>query len=138
MKFQNIIYFILFTFFVACSKYEEGPVVSLLPAEDRIANTWIIAEASSNGKDITDDFESYELFINDDGDAAIEAEFTFLGNNYKTITDGTWMFKSENEIVSFDYEENEFDGEYQILELRNDRMTLRQVGEDLELILISK
>jgi hypothetical protein len=44
---------ILFTFFQACNKYEEGPFLSLKSAEKRIAGDYIVDKYLINGEEIS-------------------------------------------------------------------------------------
>lgn len=118
---------------VSCNKYEEGPAISLIPKKERVANTWVIYHAEDNGNDVSDDYDQYELYLTSDGDAELSADYTFLGTQYQTETNGTWNFTSDKENISFDYEDDSQDGEYQILMLTEEEMRLRKTGDDLEL-----
>ena len=136
LKFSIITLIGITTF--SCSTYEEGPGISIRSRTERVANLWIITSASSDGEDISSDFERYELLLNKDGDAELDASFKLFGETYKSTTDGTWEFTNDENNISLDFEDDDFDNSYQILLLKENEMKLRQQGEDLELVLMSK
>lgn len=122
----------------ACKKYEEGPLIQLTPRDERVANTWEFESAYEDGEDVSDDFDQYELYLASDGDAELTAEYTFLGVDYVTETDGTWSFENNDENLLLNFEDDSQDNEYQILRLTNDELWLRELGNDLELHLREK
>src|SRR5690606_17141842 len=131
-KFPTLI-IMLSVLVVGCKKYEEGPVISLLPKKDRVANTWVVNKAIENDTDVTDEYDQYELYLTRDGDAELDAHYTAFGIEYTVSTDGTWMFTQNDENIEFEFQDDSQDSEYQILKLTETEMWLREVGQDLEL-----
>lgn len=121
------------TFLIACNKYEEGPIISLRKKEARVANLWEVKSAMSDGEDITDSFEKYELQLSEDGDATVDASYDFFGETFKSSSEGKWYFTDDEENITFNFDDDSFDGSYKIIELKENDMTLSQNGEDLEL-----
>lgn len=129
---------VLMTAATSCNKYDDGPGVSLIPRNERVANTWVYDEVYENGEDVTEDYELYELYTSSNGDAELEAEYTFGGTVFETTTDGTWEFQNEEQNLSFDFEDDSQDNTYQILRLTQDEMWLRELGGETELHLKEK
>lgn len=122
----------------SCSKYEENPAISLQSKKARVANTWIVAEAYNEGNDVSSDYDRFELFMSKDGDAMLQAEYSFNDIKITTETDGTWKFEDSKETLALDYENDDADATYQILKLTSNEMWLRAEGDDLELRFESK
>lgn len=122
----------------SCKKYEDGPAISLKSKKERVANTWRIEQAFRNGEDVTSDYDEYTLFTQKDGDAELAALYSFGAFSYEYETQGTWDFESNNEIIAFDYQDNDADVKYQILRLEEDALWLREQGGEDELHLVSK
>lgn len=121
-----------------CQKYEDGPAISIIPKEERVANTWVVAQALADNQDVTDQYDQYELYLTRGGDVELTAKYTIFGTTYTTDTDGTWQFTNNKDNISFDYEDDDQDAEYQILKLTEKEMWLRKVGQELELHLREK
>lgn len=124
--------------FTSCNKYEEGPIVSLQSKKARVSNTWIVAEATDEGEDVTIQYDRFELYMSKDGDATLEADYQLGDIMVTTYTDGTWSFSENKEDLILDYEDDDADVAYQILKLTSKELWLRVKGDDLELQLESK
>lgn len=122
----------------SCGKYEEGPAFSLRTKTDRVENNWKIAQAIEDGKDVTADYDQFDLSLTKNNDATLTASYTNFGVNYQFVTTGTWSFINEKSKISFDYEKNEDDGIYTILKLEEDEMWLREDGGTMEYHYVSK
>ena len=122
----------------SCDKYEDGPGISLVPRKNRMANTWVAEKVISNGEDVTDSYDEYELFMDADGDAKLTIDYQFGGTTITTETDGTWMFTNDEENVEFDFENDDFDNEFEILRLKTDELWLRDLDEETEFQLKEK
>lgn len=129
---------LLLTVGAGCNKYEDGPGVSIIPRADRIANTWIFGYAEEDGKNVSDQYDQYELYLNKDGDAELIAKYTVFGNAYETSTNGTWTFTNDQENLKLDFQDDDQDGEYVILRLTSDEIWMRDISQDLEIHLLEK
>lgn len=113
--------FILSFLFVGCSKYEEGPAVSLLSKTTRICGTWKVTKRQLNGADVT--LSTEEL------SARVEYEknqtFTVISTTWGTYS-GTWKFSSDKTklIIQVDGQTNET--ESTIVRLTNSELILEQ------------
>ena len=123
---------VLFLALAGCNKYEEGPALSLRSKTARVANSWKVAQALDNGNDVTSDYNKFELDMSKSGSAALSAEFTFFTSKFKYTTNGTWVFVSNKEKLSFDYDNDEADAVYTILRLKEKEMWLKKDGSNLE------
>ncbi len=143
MKKMNIlslfVAFATLTFILpACNKYEDGPDISLIPRKDRIVNTWIFAYAEANGENVSDQFDQYELYMNSENEAQLDATYVIFGTSYQTTTSGTWAFTNEQQNLMLDFADDTQDNEYEILRLANKELWLRDLDQDLELHLLEK
>ena len=120
----------------SCSKYEEGPSLSLRSKKARVANTWKIDKAYRNGNDVTNDYDQYSLYMNKDGDARLVAIYKSGNFTFEAETDGTWKLESDKEDLNLDFENNDADRKYQILRLKEKELWLREQGGEDELHLI--
>jgi len=110
----------------SCTFYEDGPIISVIPKKNRIANIWEAEEVTkANGDDITDNYDSWTWTFTEDGDATIE--YTLLIN---ITIEGEWNLIDEGSI--FQLITNELLGQniavYDILRLTEDEFWL--VDED--------
>lgn len=122
----------------SCGKYEEGPAFSLRTKTDRVENNWKIAQAIEDGKDVTADYDQYEMTLTGNNDATLAAIYTNFGVDYQFTTNGTWSFLAEKSKISFDYEGTDNDGIYTILKLEEDEMWLKQDDGKMEYHFVSK
>lgn len=108
-------------------------MLSLRTKTQRVANDWKVVQALDDGKNVTSDYNQFELSLSKGGSAKLSAEYTLLGNKISYSTNGTWSFVSNKEKISFDFENNSADGVYTILRLTKDEMWLKEDGETVEL-----
>lgn len=120
----------------SCSKYEEGPAISLRSKKARVANTWKIESAYRNGNDVTADYDQYQLQMTTNGDAKLVALYTSGNFTVEYETDGTWKFSDDKETLVLDFNNDEADTRYQILRLKEKELWLREEGGEDELHLV--
>lgn len=116
-----------------CNKYDDGPGVSLIPRTERVANTWVIDKAFADGSDVTADYDQYTLTLTTGNAATLVGEYTVFSVTISTETNGTWAFANDQEELVLDFEDDQADGNYQILRLTQTELWLREIGDDLEL-----
>lgn len=119
--------------FTSCEDYPEGPVISLISKTNRVTNNWRVAQALNDGVDVTADYNKYELNLSKTGTAELTAKYRFLGIDFDYTTTGTWAFVNDSEKISFNYENNNADGIYVILKLKEDEMWLKEDGGTIEI-----
>jgi hypothetical protein len=115
-----------------CNKYEEGSGVSLQSRTERLANSWEVEEAMSDGEDVSSDFEQYQLTMLSDGDASLAALYSIGDLSFEFETDGTWEFQNDQEKIFLDFENDNADRTFVILQLMEEELFLREQGGDLE------
>jgi hypothetical protein len=117
----------------SCSKYDDGPVLSLRSKKERIANTWRVERATNNGTDVTSDFDQYQLQLLSEGDATLAALYTLGELTFEFETTGSWTLQNTNKDLRLDFANNAADETYEILRLMEDELWLREQDGTLEL-----
>ncbi|NDP22344.1 MAG: hypothetical protein GZ091_14870 [Paludibacter sp.] len=135
LKFASLILLltIVSVSFTSCSKYPDGPIVSLVSRAERVANNWKVGQAFDDGKDVTANYNQYEMDLTKAGAASLTAKYTVLGVTFDFTTSGTWSFISNFEKITFDFDNNSSDGVYKILRLTENEMWLKEDAGTLEL-----
>ncbi len=124
--------------FTACKKYPDGPMIDFHSKAERVANNWKVGQAFDEGKDVTYDYTKYELDLTKGGNASLTAKYKLFGTTYDFTTTGTWVFVSNKEKISFDFDDNNADGVYSILKLKEDEMWLKNSNEKIELHFVQR
>lgn len=109
----------------SCSKYEDGPVVSLVSRENRISNTWQYESATKDGNDILSDttiiFTGSRLDFNKNG--------TLLWNWNNGAIGGAWTFQSNDEEVKLSFPAPMGDKVWTILKLKQDQFWVKYIED---------
>lgn len=102
----------------SCSKYEEGPLVSLRTKKARVANTWEIDRYVSADGEETQDNSDNTIEYTKDGDVT----YNFGNASYS----GTWEFNSDKTGIEVTTQAFGFSGTSTsiIVKLKNDEMWL--------------
>ncbi len=100
---KTILISIIITSFYSCSKYEEGPAISLRTKTNRISGKWEIKEINKNGI-LTDIpwFISLRCEINKDGGGEYKILVTsshYEGNPLIYFTDFIWSFENNKQYI---------------------------------------
>jgi hypothetical protein len=122
----------------SCQKYEEGPAISFKSRKERVANTWAVEKAYEDGKDITADYDQYELQMLTSGYAKLVALYTLGSAQFEYETEGTWKLENKDEDLRLDFADDDADRTYQILRLKEDQLWLKEKGGSVELRLSPK
>jgi hypothetical protein len=88
----------------SCSKYEDGPAISLRSSTARITNHWKISKVTSNANDITLQFSGHEWEILKDGNFNLYVDAVLV----KT---GTWRMGDNMpmDMLIFNYSNGDVD-----------------------------
>lgn len=94
----------------SCSKYDDGPTVSLFSREDRVTNSWVYSKTYRNGLDITlgeqtnsQQYSESTIGFADDG------RFSFVDVYRDSLTirgDGFWEFIEDDEKLQLTYDDS--------------------------------
>jgi hypothetical protein len=122
----------------ACKKYEDGPAFSLRSKSERVENKWKIGQALEDGKDVTADYNKYDLDLTRNGGASLTAEYKIATGTFQYTTNGHWSFVSDKDKISFDFDNDDADGVYIILKLKEKEMWLKEDGGDTELHFVER
>lgn len=109
-----IFLFVMSGFFVfsttSCSKYEDGPLISLRTKKARLSNHWQIDAIEVNGIPRPDLLDKYSIEIKRRG------EFTWLESSIERS--GMWAFDQNNENVILVFSINDVVTESKLWEIR--------------------
>src|SRR6056297_3170866 len=128
--------------FSACSKYEEGPMISFKSKADRVEGNYIVEEVYKNGQldeDMTEEQESYEYELNADGTGTITGSADWEGATISVDGQLEWEFNDDKTVIQM-RTENPFTEEwedwedYTILKLEDEVMWLEHYNDDDDLI----
>ena len=111
--------------FSSCTIYEDGPLISVLPKKNRVANVWVADKVTnSNGTDVTNNYDNWVWTFNEDGDAKVE--FKVLGAD--VVLNGTWNLLDNGAVFQLitDGVLGSVD-EYDILRLKEDEFWVLDV-----------
>jgi hypothetical protein len=133
IKISILLTVLIFLAFTSCNKYEDGPVLSFVSRNERVANTWKMDKAIDNGLDVTSSYDRYIVTLTKSGSASFTAHFSLLSLEYDYVTNGTWSFESNDDKLKLDYENDLVDATYVILKLKEKELWLRQENAELEL-----
>jgi hypothetical protein len=73
----------------SCKKYDEGPMVSLWPRKERVANKWQFTSVSINSKDTTKIFNDHVVEYTDKGTAIYQIGNRKYFGNWQLNNSGT-------------------------------------------------
>lgn len=124
LKLKSIILLsaVLFTF-ASCSKYEEGPAISLKTKKNRITNEWQLDEYYENGElSKLDNDEKSILDIQKDG------KFEVRDDGW--VDSGEWDFTSDKTKLILTYPDEAISLE--ILKLKSNELWLRERWDENE------
>ena len=106
----------------SCSKYEDGPVISLRTKKARLTGTWNVEKINGTAPAFG---EQWEFEFENDGDYT-ETQI-FMSGNLST-TSGEWEFKEDGEDLYLKHAEGA--DYYNINRLTMDELTLESFGYD--------
>jgi hypothetical protein len=115
-----------------CSKYPDGPAISLLPKKWRLDENWKKVKVLRNDIDVTaqalNHVASESFKINRDGSFSYSKSFD---NASSYDYSGTWSFSSDKTVMYFTYVfGNSYNTDvFLILRLKEDDMWLRAVDQ---------
>ncbi len=132
-KYPKIYTFILIAFVsvnFSCSKYEDGPKISLLSKKSRISRDWKTEYATNlaTGIEHSADFADWLLSINKDGTFSNQIIYDLVQTTYK----GNWEFIGDNQIrFSFNSATGEQIDFYTILRLSRKELWVKNEYEEI-------
>lgn len=102
----------------SCSKYEDGPGLSLRSRTDRVTGNWNISNAEVDGQSIMSFYNTFELRIQEDN--SFRQTTSILTGSEETV-DGTWRFAENDEVLQIEYD-NSVRLDFEILRLTNSEL----------------
>ncbi len=104
--------------FVSCSKYEEGPALSLRTKMSRITGEWKLDRALTDDGVVVGSYsDNFSYVFNEDGTG------TRTDNN---TSEGVWEFNDEKTEITFTYQyfNQPLTLEFEIIKLKNKELIL--------------
>jgi hypothetical protein len=127
----------------SCSKYPDGPSITILTKKHRLSHSWKLTTAIEDGIDKTGDYQTaykdYNLVIDKGGNYSMTYNFFGVSSYAET---GTWSLNGDKTYITFNPGSNSNpDNPYKILKLKNDEFWALDEdfnGKKLEIHLIPK
>lgn len=139
MKKNNIMRFITLsiilvslTVFQSCSKYTDGPSISLISRKTRLCKDWLLESQFKNETDITNDKIVTKLSIDKDGTYSMVSYINADGQLQGDYAHGKWTFEDNKGQLYFYQMSNGVEPEndpthvYTIRELRSSSLKLEE------------
>lgn len=131
-NFLTLLPFITVLFFFSnCSKYEDGPNLSLLSKTSRLTGEWEIAKVNGETATDYDYYDEYILEFEKDGDFHVKTSYTDDNTTYSYDISGEWEWDDEKESVTITLDGDETTLE--ILRLTNKELWFAVDDEEWEL-----
>jgi hypothetical protein len=92
MKKKSLLLLLLMTALFSCSKYEEGPALSLRSKTQRVCGTWTLAVLLENGVEKNDDYNTRWEF---NASGSTSRTITDPVSGIETVSTGTWSFNDD-------------------------------------------
>jgi len=130
-----LLLFILPFSWQSCSKYDDGPWISLRGKQNRLVNTWQYSLVLRNGVNVTDgkvqgspNYNESSIGFNE------EDRFTEIltVNSTAAQHDGDWSFDEDKATLQLTFDDGSEARNLTILKLKNDELWLQEIfGENL-------
>ncbi len=120
------------TVFQSCSKYSDGPSISLISRKTRLCKDWLLEEQFKNETNVTNDKIVTKLSIDKDGTYSMSSYVNAFGQLQAEYTHGKWTFEDNKGQLYFYQMENGVEPEedpthvYTIKELRSKSLKLEE------------
>lgn len=134
-KYTYLLLFFLAFSWQSCSKYDDGPWISLRSKQNRLVNTWQYSLVLRNGVNVTDgkvpgskNYTESSIGFND------EDRFTEISTIDSTAAqqDGDWSFDEDKATLQLTFDDGSEARNLTILKLKNDELWLQETfGENL-------
>lgn len=122
-KLISILFASMLIFGTSCSKYENGPKLSLRSKKARLVNTWELTESKDGDTDISEFSKGATIKINKDGTYETGGT-TKLGA--VTAVKGKWEFSSDKTKVIYTEDGQTAADKWTITKLKNDELWLEK------------
>lgn len=105
--------------FIACKKYEEGPLVSLLTKKQRLDGEWGLVLVKNKGVDVTEFYPDDHAYIFDKN-----GSFKKISNAVEVT--GTWEFNSDKSEIILTVDNSAKSDAWVIIRLTNKHLWLER------------
>ena len=110
----------------SCTKYEDGPLLSLRTKKARLTGEWEVVETKVNDETQSDsDSDVFYTFEKD-----LDFEYREAGDNISVTAKGEWDFSSGKEKIRITFSNGDVE-EYTILRLTNKELWIEYPEENL-------
>ena len=97
---NSLLFILILSFSLSCSKFEDGPAFSLLPVKNRIARSWKVEYVLNIATEISHsvDFDDWLFTLEKDGSFVKTLQY----NQVETIYKGSWELTQKN-LLKLEY-----------------------------------
>jgi len=118
---------------LACSRYEDGPLISFRSPEKRLENTWNAELVSRNNIDETNRYDLYQMQFGSSNQ--FNWMFQLEADTTEQIWEGEWAFLGNEDRLRLSFMDptdtldNQFILDAEILRLKKDELWIRYLQE---------
>jgi len=132
-RFIYLMSIVLIFTFTNCSKYEDGPWISLRGKENRLTNSWAYQLVTHNGVNVMEglvsgavNYKQSSIGFNDEG------RFTeiFTIDEVATQKDGDWSFDEKKQLIVLTFDDETDSRSLSILKLKKHELWLAEIFGD--------
>jgi len=115
------------TIVTSCSKYEEGPKLTLASKKARLTGDWKLVSINNNGTTQTVSGYESSVLIEKDGTIKNTVTYSILGTPNTITQNGTWEFSDDKTKVLVKLNGSSNTDEFIIVRLASKELKLKQV-----------
>lgn len=123
LKIASLLFATMLVFGTSCSKYENGPKLSLRSKKARVTNTWELTEWIDGSINISENTAGITMTIDKDGSYSIGGENSGGAVESKK---GKWEFSSDKTLLILTLDGQRAADKWIITKLKNDELWLEK------------
>lgn len=133
---KKYIYFLCFTItvsFTNCSKYDDGPLISLRGKENRLVNSWSYTLVMRNGVNVMEGLVMGSInYTQSSIGFTKEGRFTeiYTIDAIAAQKDGDWSFDQNKQNIILNFDDESEQRNLRILKLKNTELWLEESFDD--------
>lgn len=119
--------------FSNCSKYEDGPLISLRGKENRITNSWAYKSVTRNGVNVMEGIVPGSVnYTQSSIGFSDEERFTEIItiDDLSAQKDGMWRLEEDKSVIQLNFDDNSENRQLRILKLKKNELRLVEVFGD--------
>lgn len=132
-KYIYVLCFAIAISFTNCSKYKDGPLISLRGKENRLVNSWSYTLVTRNGVNVMEglvmgsvNYTQSSIGFNKEG----RFSEIYTINTVATQKDGNWSFSKDKQNIILNFDDESEQRNLRILKLKNNELWLEESFDD--------